>query len=67
MALCVPTVAPPVHVSTAIDDTAAFDERWSAWLAKGAAQDRATRRTMTMASPFLLAIAAAVLYALLGR
>jgi hypothetical protein len=43
-----------------------FDERWAAWQAKGAAHDRAVRRKMAIAAP-LLAVAAAIVYALLIR
>jgi hypothetical protein len=62
-------VAPPgVPTSTPVPDAAAFDERWAAWQAKGAAHDRAVRRKMAIAAPpILLVVIAVVLYALLGR
>ena len=46
--------------------TSSFDERWAAWLARGAAHDRAVRRRITIAAP-ILAVVVAVLYALLFR
>jgi hypothetical protein len=48
------------------DSTPTFDERWSVWQARGAAHDRAVRRRMMFALP-ILAVVAAVLYALLLR
>lgn len=45
-------------------DTSSFEERWAAWLARGAAHDRAVRRRMMFALP-ILTTAAAVLYVLL--
>jgi len=45
-------------------DTSRFEERWAAWLARGAAHDRAVRRRMMFALP-ILTMAAAVLYVLL--
>jgi hypothetical protein len=47
-------------------DTRSFEERWAAWLARGAAHDRAVRRRMMFGVP-TLAIVAAVLYVLLTR
>lgn len=46
--------------------TPSFEERWTAWQARGAAHDRAVRRRMMFAVP-ILAIVAAVLYILLLR
>lgn len=46
--------------------TPSFEERWAAWLARGAAHDRRVRRRMMLAAP-MLAIVAAVLYVLLLR
>jgi hypothetical protein len=46
--------------------TPTFEERWAAWQARGAAHDRAVRRRVTIAAP-ILAVAAAILYALLLR
>jgi hypothetical protein len=60
---------PPVAASSASTPSAAlpgFDERWDAWLAKGAAHDRATRRKMTIAAPVVLIVLAIIVYALLG-
>lgn len=61
--------APPVQavastVTTA--DSAAFEQRWAAWQARGAAHDRAARRHAALAAPVVL-ILAAVVYALFGR
>jgi hypothetical protein len=53
--------------STPIHEPASFDERWAEWQAKGAAQDRAVRRRMAIAAPILIAVAAVLAYALLGR
>jgi len=46
--------------------TLSFEERWAAWLARGAAHDRAVRRRMMFAGP-ILGIVAAVLSVLLLR
>lgn len=46
--------------------TLSFEERWAAWLARGAAHDRAVRRRMMFGGP-ILGIVAAVLYVLLLR
>jgi hypothetical protein len=43
-----------------------FDERWTAWLTKGAAHERATNRRMVIALPILL-IVAVIAYMLLVR
>jgi hypothetical protein len=69
MVIAVPTlVAPPgTLTSTAVTDSATFDERWAAWQAKGAAHDRSVRRKVAIAGPILVGVVAAVLYALLGR
>ena len=58
---------PQAAVSTAVADAGSFDERWAAWLAKGAAHDRAVRRKMAFAAPILIVVAAVVIYVLLGR
>lgn len=42
------------------------DQRWAAWQARGAAHERAVRRRMTIAVPFVVA-AAAIVYLLLLR
>jgi hypothetical protein len=44
-----------------------FDERWAAWQARGAAHDRAVRRRFGIATPVMALLAAAILYALVGR
>lgn len=46
-----PSVPTPVAVTS-------FEERWTAWQARGAAHDRAVRRKITIAVPSLLAVAA---------
>ena len=53
------TLPPPVMPS--------FDERWAAWQARGAAHDRAVRRRFGIATPVMALLAAAILYALVGR
>jgi hypothetical protein len=58
-----PSAAP----STVIGALPGFDDRWAAWLAKGVAQDRAFRRRMAVVAPILIAAAAVVLYAFVGR
>jgi hypothetical protein len=55
---------PPAIVPEAV--TSSFDERWAAWLARGAAHDRAVRRRIAIAAP-ILAVVVAVLYVLLIR
>jgi hypothetical protein len=42
-----------------------FEQRWSAWQARGAAHDRAVRSRIRVAVPLLAALGA-VLYAILG-
>ena len=58
-------VSSPASGSTSRPSTS--DERWAAWEAKGAAHDRALRRRIAVAAPFLFVVAAVVIYALLGR
>ena len=43
-----------------------FDTRWAAWLARGAAHDRAVRRRLAILVPTTLVVAV-VVYALLVR
>ena len=43
-----------------------FDARWAAWHARGVAHERAVRRKFLIWAP-VLAIAAAIVYALLRR
>lgn len=47
-----------------VDST--FEERWAAWVARGASRDRAFRRRLGIAAP-ILAVVAAVAYVLLFR
>jgi hypothetical protein len=47
-------------------DPANFDERWTAWLAKGAAHDRVVQRRMTLLL-IIVTSAAVILSALLGH
>ena len=61
------TAPPNGATSTAIGESPGFDERWAAWQAKGAAHDRAVRRKMAVAAPILIAVAAVVIYAFVGR
>jgi len=65
----VQTIAAPLSttMSTAGRESPGFDERWSAWQAKGAAHERAVRQKMTFAAPILLLVVALVAYALFGR
>jgi hypothetical protein len=69
MAFDPPTTAVPLQaaVSTVVPGAASLDERWAVWQAKGAAHDRAVRRKMAIAAPILIAVAAVVIYLLLGR
>ena len=52
-----PAIPPPVTSS---------EERWAAWLAKGAAHDRRLRRKLLIAVPILCVIAAVVIAVLAG-
>ena len=62
------TIPPATVRSAAIGSaTDAFEERWAAWQARGAAHDRAVRRKLAIAGPVVAAIAAVVLYALVIR
>lgn len=69
MAIDVPIVAarPQAAVFTAVPEVSSFDERWAAWQAKGVAHDQAFRRKMAVVGPILVAVAALVIYALVGR
>jgi hypothetical protein len=63
----VSTQTPPTHVEAlpeVVNST--FEERWAAWVARGAARDRAFRRRVRVAAP-ILAVVAAVVYFLLVR
>jgi hypothetical protein len=69
MGIDLPTVVASsgTPASTPVTTLPTFDERWAAWQAKGAAQDRAARRNLAIAAPIALAVAAVVAYALIGR
>ena len=47
-------------------DPANFDERWTAWLAEGAARDRVVRRRMAVVV-IIVASALVMLYVLFGH
>ena len=54
-------------VATIQAPSPSFDERWEAWQAKGEAHDRAVRRNLAIAAPFVAVAAGAILYALVLR
>lgn len=63
----VSAVAAPPHVEAppeVVNST--FEERWAAWVARGASRELAFRRRVRVAVP-ILAVVAAVVYFLLGR
>lgn len=63
-----PVAAPPqAPAFTPASESADFEERWTAWRAKGAARDRAVRRRMAVVAPVLIVLAAVIVYALVGR
>jgi hypothetical protein len=69
MPLNVPVLTQDISTQPAVVPevvTSSFDERWAAWLARGAAHDRAVRRKIAIAAP-ILAVVVAVLYVLLFR
>jgi hypothetical protein len=61
-----PVPARETPASSAVRESASVDERWAAWLAKGAAHDRVARRSMVIAAPIVIVVAL-ILYALLAR
>lgn len=69
MAIDVSLVTAPPQASpfTTAPEGPDVDQRWAAWQAKGAAQDRAFRRKLAVVGPVLIVVAAAIIYALLGR
>jgi hypothetical protein len=69
MAIDVSPIAPPTGplVPTAASQSASFDARWAAWLAKGAAHDRVVHRKMMLAAPICVVVAAVIMFAFLGR
>jgi hypothetical protein len=66
--MAINTLVPPsvASASAAIDERAAFNERWAAWQSRGVAHDRTTNRRMAIAAPVLLMIAA-IVYMVVGR
>jgi len=66
VALPVPTQDLSTRAAEIPEAAPSFEERWTAWLARGAAHDRAVRRRIMLALP-TLAIVAAVFYVLLLR
>ena len=57
----------PTHVEALPDVlNSTFEERWAAWVARGASRDLAFRRRVRVAAP-ILAVVAAVVYFLVGR
>ena len=54
------------HSAAPVPLDAEFEARWAAWHARGVAHERAVRRTFLILAP-VLAIAAAIVYALLRR
>ena len=61
-----PTIETPAATPQTSQGEPSFDQRWAAWEAKGAAQDRATRRRITLLVPVVV-VAAGILYVLFGR
>jgi len=64
--LPVPTQDLSTRVAEIAEARRSFEERWTAWIARGAAHDRAVRRRMMVAAP-TLAVVAVVSYVLLLR
>ena len=58
---------PTAAVATGPPASLSFDDRWKASQAKGEAHDRAVRRKLAIAAPFLAVVAGAIFYALVGR
>ena len=54
-------------VATIQEPSPSFDERWQAWQAKGEAHDRAVRRKLAIAAPFVALATAAIFYTLVLR
>jgi small-conductance mechanosensitive channel len=63
--IAAPQLSQPITVRG--EEATSVDERWAAWQAKGAAQDRVVRRKLAIAAPILLIVVAVVFYALIGR
>ena len=62
-----PAVADAAPVTTAAGSPTDVDERWAAWLAKGAAQERVTPRRIAIALPILIIVAGSAAYVLAVR
>jgi hypothetical protein len=56
-----------VVASTALGESAGFDERWATWQARGEAHDRAFRRNLFVAAAVVILVVAALMYAVPGR
>ena len=65
MAVHLSDVASAATTSAPVPQSASFDERWAAWQAKGAAEERAVRRQMVLAAPIVIVLAV-IAYALFG-
>ena len=54
----------PTAAQSVLPVSSTFDDRWTAWQAKGVAHDLAVRRKLTIAVPIVVIVAAAIFYAL---
>ncbi len=61
-----PVASIPDSASVPLTLKPSYDAQWAAWVARGAACDRAVRRRVMIAAPVVAAVAA-VLYLLLIR
>ena len=61
-AMAVPQPSAP---APSLESGGSFDERWAAWVAKGAARDRAFRHRLAVAAPIVIIIVAIIVFALL--
>jgi|RhiMetdeSRZDD1v2_1073273.scaffolds.fasta_scaffold4062764_2 hypothetical protein len=61
-AMAVPSPSAP---AASHESGVSFDQRWAAWVAKGAARDRAFRRKLAVAAPIVIIIVAIIVFALL--
>jgi hypothetical protein len=61
-AMAVPQLSAP---APSHESGVSFDERWAAWVAKGAARDRAFRRKLAVAAPIVIIVVAIIVFALL--
>ena len=57
-------VAPEVPL---VPQSSSSEERWAAWQARGVAHERAVRRKLAFAAPFVLLVVAVIVYAWVGR